>query len=71
MSKSGLNDFLLEIIHREEIKTILNRRFVLPFYIPIISLICSFLIIRPDKKKNFFLNNYQLFLNILLGQTNH
>ena len=45
----------------EEIKTILNRRFVLPFYIPIISLICSFLIIRPDKKKNFFLNKYTIF----------
>ncbi len=46
----------------EEIKTILNRRFVLPFYIPIISLLCSFLIIRPDKKKNLFLNKYTIFI---------
>ena len=46
----------------KEIKTILNRRFVLPFYIPIISLICSFLIIRSEKKRNFFLNKYTIFI---------
>jgi len=45
----------------KEIKTILNRRFVLPFYIPIISLICSFLIIRVEEKKNYFLNKYTIF----------
>ncbi len=45
----------------EEIKTVLNRRFVLPFYIPIISLLCSFLMIRTEKKKNYFLNKYTVF----------
>jgi len=45
----------------KEIKTILNRRFVLPFYIPIISLLCSFLMIRTEEKKNYFLNKYTIF----------
>ena len=44
----------------KEIKTILNRRFVLPFYIPIISLLCSFLIIKTGKKKNYLLNKYTI-----------
>ena len=46
----------------KEIKTILNRRFVLPFYIPIISLLCSFLMIRTEEKKNYFLNKYTIFI---------
>ena len=45
----------------QEIKTVLNRRFVLPFYIPIIALLCSFLIIKTKKKKNYFLNKYTIF----------
>ncbi len=45
----------------KEIKTVLNRRFVLPFYIPIISLLCSFLIIRVEEKKSYFLNKYSIF----------
>jgi len=45
----------------KEIKTVLNRRFVLPFYIPIISLLCSFLMIRIEEKKNYFLNKYTIF----------
>ena len=45
----------------KEIKTVLNRRFVLPFYIPIISLLCSFLMIRTEEKKNYFLNKYTIF----------
>ncbi len=45
----------------KEIKTVLNRRFVLPFYIPIISLLCSFLIVRVEEKKNYFLNKYTIF----------
>ncbi len=47
---------------KEEIKTVLNRRFILPFYIPIISLLCSFLIVRSNKKRNFFLNKYTIFI---------
>ena len=46
---------------KEEIKTILNRRFFLPFYIPIISLLCSFLILKSENKKNYFLNKYTIF----------
>ena len=45
-----------------EIKTVLNRRFVLPFYIPVISLLCSFLMIRIEEKKNYFLNKYTIFI---------
>ena len=46
----------------KEIKTVLNRRFVLPFYIPIISLLCSFLMIRVEEKKNYFFNKYSVFI---------
>ena len=46
----------------KEIKTVLNRRFVLPFYIPIISLLCSFLMIRVEEKKNYFFNKYSIFI---------
>ena len=46
----------------QEIKTVLNRRFVLPFYIPTIALLCSFLIIKTREKKNYFLNKYTIFI---------
>ena len=39
---------------KDEIVTTLNRRFLLPFYIPIIALVCSFLLIKTQSKKNFF-----------------
>ena len=47
---------------KEEIVTIINRRIILPFYIPIISLICSLLLIKTKTKKNNFLNKYSIFL---------
>ncbi len=47
---------------KDEIVTILNRRFLLPFYIPIIALVCSFLLIKTQSKRNFFLNKYSIFL---------
>ena len=47
---------------KNEIVTILNRRFLLPFYIPIISLVCSFLLIKNQTRKNFFINKYSVFL---------
>ena len=47
---------------KEEIVTIINRRIILPFYIPIISLICSLLLIKTKTKKNYFLNKYNIFL---------
>ena len=41
---------------KKEITTVLNRRIVLPFYIPIISLLCCFLLVKPSTQNNYFLN---------------
>ncbi len=46
---------------KNEIITVLNRRIVLPFYIPLISLVCSFLLIKVKTKKNYLLNKYSIF----------
>ena len=46
---------------KKEITTVLNRRLVLPFYMPIVSLVCSFLLIKTNSKKNYFLNKYSIF----------
>ena len=46
---------------KKEITTVLNRRLVLPFYIPIISLLSSFLLIKIYKKRNYFFNGYSIF----------
>ena len=46
---------------KKEIITVLNRRIVLPLYIPIISLLCSFLLIKNDSKKNYFSNKFSIF----------
>ena len=46
----------------KEIITVLNRRISLPLYIPIISLLCSFLLIKSNPKKKNFLNKYSIFL---------
>ena len=46
---------------KKEIITVLNRRIVLPFYIPIISLLCSFLLIKNETKKNYFSNRFSIF----------
>ena len=48
---------------QKEIIPALNRRLILPFYIPIISLICSILLFN-SKKKN--LNYFAFFLNFFL-----
>ena len=40
----------------------LNRRIVLPFYIPIISLLCCFLLVKPSTQNNYFLNKYSIFI---------
>jgi lipopolysaccharide export system permease protein len=52
------NDFNKEII------TTLNRRIILPFYIPVISLLASFLLIKP--KKNIFFNKISVFIYCFL-----
>ena len=46
---------------KKEITTVLNRRLVLPFYIPIVSLLSSFLLIKIYKKRNYFFNGYSIF----------
>ena len=46
---------------KNEITTVLNRRILLPLYIPIIALLCSFLLIKTKRGKNFFLNKYSIF----------
>lgn len=46
---------------KKEIITILNRRMVLPFYIPVIAILCSFLLIKTGSKKNYFSNKYLIF----------
>ena len=51
---------------KKEISTVLNRRFALPFYIPIISLLCSLLLIKNIKKKNYLFNKYSIFISSFL-----
>jgi len=46
----------------QEIITVLNRRIVLPFYMPIVALLCSFLLIKNNNKKKIFLNKYFIFI---------
>ncbi len=46
---------------KKEILTILNRRIVLPFYIPVIALLCSFLLIQNKKTGKKFINQYSVF----------
>ena len=46
---------------KKEITTVLNRRLILPFYIPIVSLLSSFLLIKIYKKRNYFFNKYSIF----------
>ncbi len=47
---------------KKEIVTVLNRRIVLPIYIPLISLLCSFLLIKKKSKNNFLNNKYTIFI---------
>ena len=60
-SSSRINNVNCKKDTKSEISTILNRRIVLPLYIPILSLICSFLLIKNSKNK-FFTNKYSIFL---------
>ena len=47
---------------KQEIVTVLNRRIVLPFYIPIISLLCSFLLIKNQTRNKNNFNKYFVFI---------
>ena len=53
--------FICKESSKKEIITMLNRRLVLPFYIPIISLLCSFLLIQNKKRSKNFINQYSVF----------
>ena len=44
---------------KNEIITVLNRRLILPLYILLIPLLCSFLLLKSQKKINFFQTNIQ------------
>ncbi len=65
-------DTLYCINTKNEINTNLNRRFFLPFYIPIIALVCSFLLLKTRSKKNILINKYSIFslsfLILLFGE---
>ena len=47
---------------KKEITTVLNRRIVLPLYIPVIALLCSFLLMKTQTHKKNFLNKYNVFI---------
>ena len=55
----NFTDKICEKDAEKEIIPALNRRLILPFYIPVISLICSLLLIKSEKK---YLNKYAVFL---------
>ena len=44
---------------KKEILPLLIRRIILPFYIPVITLICSFLLL---KNRKFFSNKLMIFI---------
>ena len=54
-NEKGCNEKLIK-----EIIPTLNRRIILPFFIPVITLIASFMLI--NLRKNFFLNHISIFL---------
>ncbi|MDC0903005.1 LptF/LptG family permease [Pelagibacteraceae bacterium] len=45
---------------KKEITSVLNRRIILPFYITVISLVSSFLLIK--NQNNFLFNKYSIFI---------
>ena len=52
--KSSIQTVYCNEVFKKEILSTLNRRIIIPFYIPVLSLICSLLLIKS--KKNFFQN---------------
>ena len=47
---------------KKEVSIQLNRRIIYPFYIPVISIICSFMLIKvKSKKENLIFNKYSIF----------
>ena len=66
--KKNNNEFSIESINcpvsnlKKEVIETLSRRFGMPIYIPVISLICSFLLIFSKGKKNKFYKKYVYFI---------
>ena len=58
-NKTSQQDVYCNDDFKKEILSTLNRRIIIPFYIPVLSLICSFLLIKS--RRNFF-NNSSIFL---------
>ena len=46
---------------KKEITSVLNRRIFLPFYLPVVALLCSLLLIKNNFKRKF-LNQYTVFM---------
>ena len=62
--KSTQNDFCNDDFKKEILST-LNRRIIIPFYIPVLSLLCSLLLVKS--KKNYFKNiNIFIYCFIIL-----
>ena len=62
--KSNQNDFCNDDFKKEILST-LNRRIIIPFYIPVLSLLCSLLLVKS--KKNYFKNiNIFIYCFIIL-----
>tara|TARA_Y100000590_G_scaffold468311_1_gene650616 strand:+ start:1157 stop:2281 length:1125 start_codon:yes stop_codon:yes gene_type:complete len=45
-----------------DVKIEINKRFGIPFFIPVIALICCFLLSSRKDKKNLFFNKYVIFI---------
>ena len=62
--KSSIQTAFCNEDFKKEILSTLNRRIIIPFYIPVLSLICSLLLIKS--KKNFFQNLSIFFCSFLI-----
>ncbi len=57
-TRQNFNNKFCNSDYKQEILATLNRRLVMPFYIPVLSLICSMLLIKTEK---FYLNKISIF----------
>ena len=64
LNKNFIQTALCNDDFKKEILSTLNRRIIIPFYIPVLSLICSFLLIKS--KKNYFKNISIFFLSFIV-----
>ncbi len=62
--KSSIQTVFCNEDFKKEILSTLNRRIIIPFYIPVLSLICSLLLIKSKKK--FFQNLSVFFCSFLI-----